>query len=95
MTDLAWIWLFTIVTILATSIIFVLLAIWSSGGAAPWSIVPGLIGSRPTESVAESPLPPLAMTQGSAVQGSGSMRATETRPDLAGADIEELGTRRF
>ncbi len=43
MTGLAMIWLSTIVTTATTAVLFVLLAQWSAGGAAPWSIVPGLV----------------------------------------------------
>ncbi len=41
MTGLALIWLTTAVTIVLTAVVFVALAEWSAGGAAPWSIVPG------------------------------------------------------
>ena len=37
------IWISTIVTTATTAVLFVLLAQWSAGGAAPWSIVPGLV----------------------------------------------------
>ncbi len=36
------IWISTIVTTATTAVLFVLLAKWSAGGPAPWSIVPGL-----------------------------------------------------
>jgi len=37
------VWISTIVTTATTALVFVLLAQWSAGGAAPWSIVPGLV----------------------------------------------------
>lgn len=43
MTGLAMIWISTIVTTATTAVVFVLLAQWSAGGAAPWSIAPGLV----------------------------------------------------
>ena len=43
MTGLAMIWISTIVTTATTALVFVLLAQWSAGGAAPWSIAPGLV----------------------------------------------------
>jgi hypothetical protein len=42
-TGLAMIWISTIVTTATTAVVFVLLAQWSAGGAAPWSIAPGLV----------------------------------------------------
>lgn len=42
MSDLALIWLSTIVTLLGTAILFVLLAHWSAGGPAPWSVAGSL-----------------------------------------------------
>lgn len=36
-------WISTIVTTATTAVLFVLLAQWSAGGAAPWSIAPGLV----------------------------------------------------
>jgi hypothetical protein len=43
MTGLTMVWISTIVTTATTALVFVLLAQWSAGGAAPWSIVPGLV----------------------------------------------------
>ena len=42
MNDLAMIWMSTIAMIVVTAFAFVVLAEWSAGGPAPWSILPGL-----------------------------------------------------
>lgn len=42
MTDLTLIWLSTSATVVATVVVFVILARWSAAEPVPWSILPGL-----------------------------------------------------
>lgn len=41
MTGIQLTWLTTAVTVVVTAVVFFVLAEWSAGGPAPWSIVPG------------------------------------------------------
>jgi len=102
MSDLQLIWLSTILTVLATAMLFVLLAQWSAGGSAPWSIAAGVArgisdwaspgAERPrTVSPRALELPPLEMDP-LAVASLRRPPAPKPQPD---AEVEELWERRL
>jgi len=102
MSDLQLIWLSTVLTVLATAILFVVLAQWSTGGSAPWSIAAGMArgisdwaSAGPDRPRAVSPraleLPPLEMDE-LAVASLRHPPLSEPQPQ---AEVEELWERRL
>lgn len=98
MSDQAWIWLCTVATIVSTSVIFTLLAIWSAGGAAPWSILPGLVRHHSGGGASAGTLPPIRIDRLRSdrkprPEGRGGGGRPDPRLPAPVAELEDLGAR--
>ena len=103
MSDLGLIWLSTVVTVVATSLLFVRLAQWSAGGPAPWSIAAGMAhgisdwasdGPDPLRSVSPQAVELTALELDPRAVASLRRPPAPARPDPPpAAEVEELWTR--